>query len=252
MDDLIARMQQTYPDLTASPDVMAANLAAAPIGAAHYDDVMLAWAAGFGSAKALATLEQGPLQTAVRHISRRGVPAATLDEASQHVRVHMFAPLQGPPPILSFRGRGPLQAFWAIAIFRAALPLLKQPADRVSEQVLVDTSASPELATMQNLYGAAVRTAVIAAWHALDKESRFIIGLELHHQLSFVEMATILDVHRVNAARQVARAKARWLAGTRRELAVALHADDSTIDSVLRLVDLPVTLGDLPTTSAPA
>jgi RNA polymerase sigma-70 factor len=250
---LLATLWQRYPDITAPADIVAEHVAQSGVSTRNIDDVVVAWAVGFGSANALRDWEIH-LNRAAAQVARRGIGTTEIDEACQQVRIRMVAPATaspGIPAILAYRGRGTLQAFLAISIFRAALPLLPKSSNRVSVNLLVDGADSPELATMRKEYEPLVRCAVLDAWNELSTDARFVLRLELQQGLSFVEMAAILQVHRINAARRVARAKTEWLAATRRLLSLALPANESTVDSVLRLVNLPLSIAELPNTTDP-
>ena len=86
---------------------------------------------------------------------------------------------------------------------------------------------------------------MLAAWRALPRHDRFVLSLELHGRMSIDSIATLYGIHKVSAARKLARSRAALLSEVRERLRDRLGASPDTVDSVLRLVTFPVSPGDL-------
>ncbi len=72
--------------------------------------------------------------------------------------------------------------------------------------------------------------------NALAPHDRFVLDLELHRGLGVEQIATIYGVHRTNATRRIASARAAFVSGTRDALRATLGIGDVTLDSILRLM----------------
>ena len=211
----------------------------------HQDDLALARAAAAGDAAAIAAIEAGPLSAARAHLRARGFADWIVDEAMQQVRVALLVRDDGAPGIERYAGTGPLAAFVRVVAVRFALKATPAHADAAIVEQLDGAVPTPELATLKATYGALVRDAVLAAWRALPRHDRFVLSLELHGRMSIQSISALYGIHKVSAARKLARSRAVLLADVRERLRDQLGASPETVDSVLRLITFPVSPGDL-------
>ena len=214
------------------------------VGGSHDEDLALARAAAAGDAAAIAKFDAGPLTSARTHLRTRGFADWIVDEAMQQTRIALLVAEDGPPGIARYAGTGPLGAFVRVVGVRFALKATPAHADEAIVDQL-DGAPTPELATLKATYGALVRDAVLAAWRALPKHDRFVLSLELHGKMSIGSIAELYGVHKVSAARKLARSRGVLLSDVRERLREQLGASPETVDSVLRLITFPVSPGDL-------
>lgn len=201
----------------------------------HHDDVVLAWASAAGVEAALVELDATVIAPALAYVRARGIGDA--EEFAQLARVRLL--VGESPAITTYRGRGSLAAFVRTIAVRLALDQQRATREIASDAVesLIDrVSADPEVAHMRERYANELGEALQVAWRALAPHDRFVLDLELHQHLGIEQIANIYGVHRTNATRRVASARAAFVAGTREALRVKLGVGDVTLDSVLRLM----------------
>jgi RNA polymerase sigma-70 factor (ECF subfamily) len=209
------------------------------------EDRALARAAAAGDAGALATLEAGAFTAARAHLRARGFADWIVDEAMQQTRIALLVSDAGPPGIARYTGTGALAAFIRVVAVRFALKATPAHADEAIVDQLDSSIPTPELATLKATYGSLVRDAVLAAWRALPRHDRFVLSLELHGRMSIESIAALYGVHKVSAARKLARSRAVLLGEVRERLQQQLGASADTVDSVLRLISFPISPADL-------
>jgi RNA polymerase sigma-70 factor (ECF subfamily) len=224
--DLAAEFAKRWPNGTFDP----ARLALVADGE-HRDDVVLAWACAAGITEALAELDARMIIPAAAHA--RG----NADELAQLTRVRLL--VGDPPAITTYRGRGSLAAFVRTIATRLALDQHRATREIATDEIesLVDrVGADPELAHMRERYAEDLGAALHTAWSKLAPHDRFVLDLELHQHLGIEQIAKIYGVHRTNATRKIASARAAFVAGTREALRAKLAIGDGTLDSILRLM----------------
>lgn len=209
------------------------------------EDRTLARDAAAGDAAALAALEAGPFAAARAHLRARGFADWIVDEAMQQTRIALLVADDGPPGIARYAGTGALSAFVRVVAVRFALKATPAHADEAIVDQLDSSLPTPELATLKATYGSLVRDAVLAAWRALPRHDRFVLSLELHGRMSIESIAALYNLHKVSAARKIARSRAVLLGEVRDRLRAQLGASPETVDSVLRLITFPISPGDL-------
>lgn len=238
-DLLAARYPSVAIDEAALPDD------AAWVRCVHRDDWALAYAAAAGDAEACAELESGPFERARTHLQARGFAAWIVEEAIQQTRIALLVADDGAPGIRRYAGTGPLAAFVRVVAVRFALKATPAGADEAIVDHLEGSAPAPELAMLKTTYGALVRDVVLVAWRALPAHDRFVLSLELHGRMSIHAIAELYQVHKVSAARKIARSRAVLLGEVRARLRDRLGASAETVDSVLRLITFPVSPSDL-------
>ncbi len=228
--DLAAEFARRWPGCTFDAASLAPQL-----DGDHRDDLILACAAIAGIDAALTELDAKMIAPALAHVRVRGL--GDLDDVGQLARVRLL--VGDSPAIASYRGRGSLAAFVRTIVMRLALD--QQRATRAipsdSSATLIDrVGADPELAHMRERYSADLGSALQTAWLALAKHDRFVLDLELHQHLGIEQIANIYGIHRTNATRRIASARAAFVTATRDALRSKLGIGDPTLDSILRLL----------------
>ena len=244
------RVAKTFTDIITPTDQLVslisadtrAQLAAAPDAALA--DVVLAWAAGLGSARAIAELER--LFTAAEaHLRGRGYAPHVAGEATQRARVAL---LTGATTIFTFSGRGALGAFVRVVCVRQALQLTRDAKRTavVFDELCAPEANTPELDLLRNTYRNEVDQAMTGAWAQLSRHDRFVLSLHLHAKHSVSEIAKVYGIHRINAARKLAAARFALIHATRRLLQGELGVSSTTASSVLRLTSFGLSVNQLP------
>ncbi len=255
---VVARVTARYPDIITlaprletlvAPDLQDQVGAAADAGAnVAIDELVMAWATGLGSVRAIRALE--PLfGAAEEHLRGRGHAADVAAEAVQRARVILMIGDRGPPAVFSYAGRGALGAFVRVVCVRQALQqarATKRRAVVVDELRPYDSVGSdPELDLLRSEYRDQVNRAMLDAWTQLSRHDRFVLSLHLHARHSISEIATVYGIHRVNAARKLAAARTALLQATRVLLQGTLGVSPATASSVLRLTPFGLSVSEL-------
>ena len=192
-----------------------------------------------GDSDALAQLEEGPLHQARTHLASLGFAAAAVDDAVQRARVKLIV----ERGLESFRGRGPLSIFVRTTAVRLAIDAQRKTRRDVALGDFLSTPCiDPELEYMRRLYADHLSAAVRDAWSRLPAAERFILSLRVYEGMSVDDLASVYKVHRATAARRAAAARATLMTQTRACLRERLSVGDSTLDSILRIVETSVQL----------
>ena len=232
--DLAAEFAKRWPGAT----VDAARIRSIAEGDQR-DDLVLASACIAGIEPAIAELETTVLAPALAHVRARNL--GDIDEIAQLARVRLV--VGDAPGLASYRGRGSLAAFVRTLVMRLALDQHRATREIPSDSIetLVDrVGADPELAHMRERYANDLGAALQTAWRALAPHDRFVLDLELHQHLGIEQIASIYGIHRTNATRRIASARAAFVSGTRDALRAKLGIGDVTLDSILRLMTTSV------------
>jgi len=204
-------------------------------------DLALAKAAVDGDAEALAQLEAGPFAQARSHLAARKFATWIVEEAIQQTRVALVV----ERGLSRFDGSGSLAAYVRVVATRFALKAAPAHSDDAIVDQLDDAAPTPELATLKATYGALVREVVLEAWRALPAHDRFVLSLELHGRMSIQAIATLYNIHKVSAARKLAKSRDVLLDAVRMRLRDRMGTSLDTVDSVLRLISFPVSPSEL-------
>lgn len=222
-----------WPTVHLTDAAFVGHLARAGIHRATFGDVYLACACGTGDPAALAAFERAIVVDVKRSLSRT-VDAATLDDALQGARRDLFALGR----IAQYDGRGPLKAWFRVAVLRLAVRAsearkreasLDEPADlqRVAD-------ADPELLLAKAMTRDAFRAAFQAAVDALDPREALVLRQHFVDDLSIDELGRLHRVHRATAARWVVRARENLLERMRSHFSQRVSEDEC--ESAIRLI----------------
>ena len=205
-------------------------------------DVAFAAACGAGHPRALALFEErfvGELRLATRRIVR---DPHLRDEVLQQLREKLFVGAGGAgPKILDFSGRGDLRNWLRAIAARHALNFVSRgkredPLEDRLLDALEAPGADPELLHARALYRAELRAAFAEAALALSPRERNVLRFACLEGMSIDAIGSALGAHRATAARWVAAARERLLAGVRRSLSARLRVPPRELDSILRVV----------------
>jgi len=202
-------------------------------------DIELARATADGDAVAMAAFEAGPLADARGHLVALGFAASAIDEAIQRARTKLVV----DKALSAYRGRGSLAAFVRTTAVRLAIDGHREIAKTTEiSELLAAPCLDPELEYMRSLYATELVAATKHAWSRLAAHERFVLSLRVFEQMSIDDIARVYGVHRANAARKTAAARASLIAHVRTSLRERLSIGESTLDSILRIVTTSVQL----------
>ncbi|CAN5686144.1 hypothetical protein BH11MYX1_BH11MYX1_46430 [soil metagenome] len=242
---VVERVGAEFPDILTATDQLASLVSPETVAeTVDSRDVVVAWAAGLGSPRAIAELER-LFVAAEHHLRGRGYPSDAAAEATQRARVGL---LTGTPTIFTFTGRGALGAFVRVVCVRHALQHARDAKRGIVFDELRATAletSGPELELLRNTYRDQVDRAMTGAWAQLSKHDRFVLSLHLHAKHSVSEIAKVYGIHRINAARKLAGARTALIHATRRLLQGELGVSSTTASSVLRLTSFGLSVGQL-------
>lgn len=235
-------------DLFASavPD---AEDALAALRARHLVDLLLARACAIGDGEALSRFE-GLYADDLRRAHARQRAAASYDDFVQTLREKLFS--GDGPSIAGYTGAGELRAWVRVTATRTLVDLGRRPEnrERPTDDVALEVPApsdDPELGYLKAHYRDAVKAALAQAARDLSPAERNLLRQHYTGGLGIDQLAALSGVHRATAARRLAQARERLLAGTRACLMARAHLAEGELLSVLRLVEsqLHVTLDRL-------
>jgi RNA polymerase sigma-70 factor len=211
----------------------------------HADELTWAAACLDGDVAALQRLDAGPLRDAADHLRTLGFAAAAIDDAVQRGREKLIV----AGGLAGYRGRGPLATYVRTAVVRLAIDDQRKVRDQVPlSELLAAPMADPELEYMRKLYAEHLAAAVKAAWDRIAPHERFVLSLRIYEAMSIDDLARVYQIHRANAARRAATARASLVSATRAALRERLAVGETTLDSILRIVTTSV---QLPVDDAP-
>lgn len=98
-------------------------------------------------------------------------------------------------------------------------------------------AGDPELGYLKERYQAQFDDAFLEAFGALGLHERNLLRQHYLDGLSLEALAALHSVHRATTARHLARARAQLFEATRSKLGEKLGVDESTLDSILRLLE---------------
>jgi RNA polymerase sigma-70 factor, ECF subfamily len=207
----------------------------------HVEDMYLACGCARGDRAALTILEESTLPVVLRGL---GALASSNDrggEVMQMLREQMLVVRDGAAGIAAYDGRAPL-AIWLrvcatrIGMRQAARDGRSESLDDDQLDQLAPGVPDPELAYLQQHYGAQFRAAFTAALASLSPRERNLLRHSVLDRLSIDQIAAIYHVHRATAARQLKQARDALVAATRERMRVALGVGETELESIFRVL----------------
>lgn len=205
----------------------------------HVEDLYLACGCACGDRAALAALEAETLPVVARGVARFASSDDGRRELVQMLREQML--VGDEPGITAYDGRAPL-AIWLrvcaarIGMRQAAREQRNQSIEDEQLDQLAPGVPDPELAYLQQHYGAQFRAAFAAALAGLSPRERNLLRHSVLDRLGIDQIAAIYHVHRATAARQLKHARATLVEATRERMRVALGVGESELDSIFRVL----------------
>lgn len=205
-------------------------------------DLYLAHACVRGDELALRAFEAqcGPdIESALRRV-RTGNDVR--DDARQILRQRLFVGTrQSGPRLAAYSGRGPLRLWLRVTVVRIVFEILEREArepqaDENEILALPAPADDPEMGYLKQLYQREFKEAFEAAVGALGDRDRTLLMQYHVDGLTIDELGALYRVHRVTAARWVARARKSLLDVTRKELQRKLDLSPTEFDRLLRTI----------------
>jgi RNA polymerase sigma-70 factor (ECF subfamily) len=204
-------------------------------------DLALARAAVAGDARAIDTLERGPLRQIGDFVARIDPTVAFAEEVRQVVREKLLVgPAPGQPGRLAeYAGTGPLGGWIRVVAVRVALDLKRAAgqeragdgADRVAEVAL-----DPEMRLLRERHQGPFQDALGEALFSLSARERNLLRLHFAEGFTLEQLATSYQVHRATVARWIASARQAVLDQVARRLGESMGMSAGEVDSVVRLL----------------
>jgi RNA polymerase sigma-70 factor, ECF subfamily len=170
-----------------------------------------------------------------------GVLASSNDRGGEVMQMLREQMLVAPAGIAAYDGRAPL-AIWLrvcaarIGMRQAARDGRHETLDDEYLDQLAPGVPDPELAYLQQHYGAQFRAAFVEALASLSPRERNLLRHSVLDALSIDQIAAIYHVHRATAARQLKQARVALVAATREHMRVALGVGETELDSIFRVL----------------
>jgi RNA polymerase sigma-70 factor (ECF subfamily) len=205
-------------------------------------DLYLAYACVRGDEHALRAFEAqcGPdVESALRRVRTGG---DVRDDARQILRQRLFVGTrQSGPRLAAYSGRGPLRLWLRVTVVRIVFEILEREArepqaDENEILALPAPADDPEIGYLKQLYQREFKEAFEAAVAALGDRDRTLLMQYHVDGLTIDELGALYRVHRVTAARWVARARKSLLDATRKELQRKLDLSRTEFDRLLRTI----------------
>jgi RNA polymerase sigma-70 factor (ECF subfamily) len=229
--DFVAAIAQRLPD----------DATSRALGQVRADELELALACGAGDNDAIAALERRYFGEVEGALARLRLDRARLDEVKQSLRASLFVGADGKPPkIASYSGRGSLGRWLCVTAVRIELMARRGTKPLSADDGLLGALPAqqddPELEHLKSHYRDHFAEAFGRAMQALDDRQRNLLRQHYLDGLSIDRLGALYDVHRATAARWIARAREVLFEQTRDALRAKLDVDDSTYESILRLI----------------
>ncbi|MDQ3369169.1 MAG: transcriptional regulator [Myxococcota bacterium] len=207
----------------------------------HVEDLALACACARGDRAALATLEAQTMPVVLRGLGRLAHSDDGRGEVMQMLREQMLVITDGAAGIAAYDGRAPLGIWLRVCAVRMGMRqgARDQRLDALEDEHLDQLAPGvpdPELAYLQQHYGAQFRAAFSDAVAALSARERNLLRHAVLDGLGIDQIGAIYHVHRATAARQLKQAREHLVAKTRERMRVGLGIGETELDSIFRLL----------------
>jgi RNA polymerase sigma-70 factor (ECF subfamily) len=212
------------------------------------DDLYLACACCSGDRAAVEAAER--VLVPIIDLALTSWDPAVRDETRQQLRAMLFVDQGGRGPLLArYDGRGALRRWVRVVATREAgktrrADLAATPVDDDALFDAVVPASDPRVSAVKRDAAVAFKAAFVAALGELERRDRTVLRLHLIDGLTIDEIAPVFEVHRATIARWITAAKEHVLAGTRKRLGEQLRLDRDEVDSLIRLVQSRIELGD--------
>lgn len=236
VDDLLARARADHPAVWVEDAVFLAHVESVAEGkdraALHAGDLYLACACARGVADAIAIVERDHITRIREFVAGVETSAAQVEEIAQQLRTRIFVDGR----IASYSGIGSLGGWIRVAAVRLAHDLGRSERAHANRQQVDPGAIDPELGYLKQVYGAAVSSAVQAAFETLDSESRGLLKMHYVDGLTIEQVGTAFGKSRATSARMLAAARQVLLDNIRERLVRTIGVRDDEADSLVDFV----------------
>ena len=212
------------------------------------EDLVLAWWASSGDARAIGAFEDAHAGDRQRLLARfHRLDAA---ELAQLLRIKLFVGSEtARPRVLDYGGFGFLQNWFKVIAARTFLDQARAHARERTDELdddtlnaLVDAAADPSDATQRAQLHAAVKGALAAAIADLPRRERTFLRHVMVDGLTLERIAATYEVHRVTVARALAAARKQLHEAMRAHVIATLGIAPDALDSAIRALDSQIDL----------
>ncbi|MCP4448043.1 MAG: sigma-70 family RNA polymerase sigma factor [Myxococcales bacterium] len=251
---IAAGAMSAHPTLSESAESYATYLLSldseeAPLEEIRGADLYVAWCCSRGCGAALEHFWTACVPTA-----RRAALSVTKDEdlaedvVQEVLKKLIVGTADKTGTLASYRGRSKLERWLRSVTVRAAISAsrknsqmgVSEDEDAALQVPAVDDD--PELALLKESSGAMVETALRDSLRELDSETRLVLQQHLIDGLTIDQLASVYRIHRVTAARRIAKAREALLSATRHKLRRAVQLTGGHLDSLINFAQSRVKL----------
>jgi RNA polymerase sigma-70 factor, ECF subfamily len=218
------------------------------LAALRLGDLYLATACASGDTGGILAFEAAFFDEIERAFSTRSHSAAVLDDVRQNVRERLFVgSSERGPEIATYGGRGSLRRWFRFVVVHHTLNWKRRearapvPSDLDFEAALL-APADPELLHLRQRYLTEFRAAMMDAASRLSDSDRLMLRHHYVERLSIDRIGAIYAIHRVTAARQINKARDRYVELVRSVLTGRLHLEEGDLVSIMRLLPTEVSM----------
>lgn len=236
--------RQVWPEIAVPADRYRDYVAARTGDHLNAADLYLACACAEGDVSAIVAFERALFPLVDRVVHRMRAPAGLEDEVKQALRARLFVPTAArAAQIAEYSGKGSLAGWFKIVALRETLAILRRSGRErraAGDPVpLLEGAAGPDpqLAYMRREFGAHLREALEQALAGLSVRDRTLMRLYHVDQVGVEALGAAYSVHAGTISRWLAAARASVLKAVQRSLRQTLGADQSELESLMRLVD---------------
>lgn len=216
----------------------------------HGSELYLAASCALGLPKGIAVFEKTFLVGLPRALGRYCLPASTLDELGQQLRIRL---LVGPPPrIVLYTGHGPLGAFVRVCAVRLALEFQRShssPAesDDSALDTLICKGVGPDVLAIKANYGLAFQSALEETIANLTDREKTLLRMHCVDGLGIDSIGRVFRAHRSTVARWLVAIRTRSLEGVMQRLSATLGGSDDELRSLVNalVTDIHLSMGRL-------
>ncbi len=212
------------------------------LGKVHADDLYLAYCCSTGDRAAIAAFDArhgGDIAAALRRVR---TDRDLRDDARQILYDRLFVGTSGHgAKIANYGARGPLRLWLRVTVVRIGLELVDSHGREVQaddDELLALPAAAddPEIGYLKQLYRKEFEEAFVAAVATLDRGQRTLLMQYHVDGLTIDQLGALYRVHRVTAARRVARAREALVKATRRQVERRLELSQQGFERMMQTI----------------
>ncbi|HSR97492.1 MAG TPA: sigma-70 family RNA polymerase sigma factor [Kofleriaceae bacterium] len=210
-----------------------------PFDDVRADDLYLAIACAARVEQAVIAFDKHYVASLAPVLIRHGQDRAAAADVVQAVRVRfLVGDADRGPKIAEYNGRSSLAAWLRVAAIRTAVTAFRKHRREtaIDDVAIVARSCHPDIGLLGMQLGSELEAAFRSSFAALAPRERNLLRFQVLDRLAIDRIAALHGVHRVTAARWIARARKELSDGVRRQLQDRLGIDREELDSTLRQI----------------